>query len=316
MVKIAIAGGNSNVAQELVDYLVSLNKNEILILSRKDASTPASQGVTWVKTNYENTQELAGVLKGVHTVLSFIIEQDTETSPTQRRLIDAAIQAGVKRFAPSEWASSTFDGLSWYSYKLSIRAYLAEVNKDKKVLEYALFHPGLFTNYLTRPYSPMKYLQPLDNPIDFNNRRAIMVDGAEKAKITLTTVEDFVVVIARALEYEGEWPVNSGIQGTSLTLGELISIGEKVRGAPFKVERVRKADFEAGTWQTSWVPTIDHPSIPRDQVEAFAKPATAGICMGFANEAFHTLPVWNQLLPDYGFKQAGEFLEEVWKGKP
>ncbi|KAL4967675.1 uncharacterized protein BDV14DRAFT_168989 [Aspergillus stella-maris] len=315
MVKIAIAGGNSNVAQELVDHLVSLNKHEILILSRKDAPTPPPQGVTWVKANYEDTEDLARALKGVHTVLSFIIEQDTETSPTQRRLIDTAIQAGVKRFAPSEWASSKFDGLSWYSYKISIRAYLAELNKDKKVLEYALFHPGLFTNYLSRPYNPMKYLKPLDSPIDFNNRRAIIVDGAENSKITLTTIEDFSAVIGKALEYEGEWPVFSGIQGTSLTIGELLAIGEKVRGAPFKVEKVKKEDFEAGTWETSWVPIVDHPSIPKDQVLAFSRPATAGISMGFANEAFHAEPVWNGLLPDYKFTQVGEFLEEVWKGK-
>ena len=61
-------------------------------------------GTAWIKTSYEDTKELAEALKGVHTVLSFIGEKDPE-SPLQRNLIDAAVQAGVKRFAPSEWAS-------------------------------------------------------------------------------------------------------------------------------------------------------------------------------------------------------------------
>ncbi|KAL4924045.1 uncharacterized protein BDV17DRAFT_222334 [Aspergillus undulatus] len=316
MVKIAIAGATSNVAQELIDHLVSTKKHEILLLARKDAPAELPQGVTWVKTDYADVEELTKILKGVHTVLSFIIEQETQDSPIQRRLIGAAIQAGVKRFAPSEWASSTFDGLSWYSYKASIREYLADLNKDKKVLEYSLFHPGLFTNYLTRPYNPMKYIKPLDNPIDFNNRRAIVVANAETAKITLTTLEDFVGIVAKAIEYEGPWPVSGGIQGNTLTLGELLAIGERVRGAPFKIESVKREDFEAGSWETSWVPVVDHPSIPADQVQAFARPATAGISLGFANGAFGASDEWNGIFSEYVFTKAEEFLEGAWRGRP
>jgi len=75
-------------------------------------------------------QQLAQVLHGVHTVLSFVTEQDP-TSPIQKNLIDAAIQAGVKRFAPSEWCSATMAHMSWYAYKETTRQYLKEVNKDK-----------------------------------------------------------------------------------------------------------------------------------------------------------------------------------------
>jgi hypothetical protein len=42
-------------------------------------------------------------LDGVHTVLSFIVVHLDENAAAQKALIDAAIQAGVKRFAPSEW---------------------------------------------------------------------------------------------------------------------------------------------------------------------------------------------------------------------
>jgi hypothetical protein len=48
--------------------------------------------------------------------------------------------------------------------------------------------------------------------------------------ITLTTVQDFAAVVARAIEYEGEWPVVSGIRGTTLSVGELVALGEKMRG--------------------------------------------------------------------------------------
>lgn len=63
------------------------------------------QGLTWAKTNYQDRTQLAGILEGVHTVLSFITPQSDPGNLAQKNLISAAIQAGVKRFAPSEWAT-------------------------------------------------------------------------------------------------------------------------------------------------------------------------------------------------------------------
>ncbi|KAL6236743.1 hypothetical protein BDW75DRAFT_205958 [Aspergillus navahoensis] len=316
MVKIAIAGGTSGVGQEVVDALVATEKHEILVLSRKDVpSNPLPSSVTWIKTDYSDTEELAAILKGIHTVLSFVIEQETETSPVQRRLIDASVAAGVKRFAPSEWASSTFSHIPWYAYKASIRTYLSEINKENQVLEYALFQPGLFTNYLGAPHKTMRHIPLLQTPIDFSNRRAILVDGAENAPVTLTTLSDFTAVLVQAIEYEGSWPVISGIAGCTMTLGELIALGERVRGGKFSIEWVKREDFLAGTWETSWVPKNEHPSIPQEMVEEFARPATSGICLGLAEGEYRVEGVWNGILAEFGFEGAEEFLRRVWGGK-
>lgn len=58
-----------------------------------------------VKANYEDLKQLAQSSQGLHTVLSFIATQEDPASTVQKNLIDAAVQAGVKRFAPSEWAT-------------------------------------------------------------------------------------------------------------------------------------------------------------------------------------------------------------------
>ena len=65
----------------------------------------ATPGVIWVKADYEDQKQLAQILQGVHTVLSFIATQEDPASTVQKNLIDAAVQAGVKRFAPSEWST-------------------------------------------------------------------------------------------------------------------------------------------------------------------------------------------------------------------
>lgn len=183
------------------------------------------------------------------------------------------------------------------------------------MLEYTLFHPGLFTNYLTRPYASSKHLHQVEFPIDLYNRRALLAEGAEEAQLALIKVQDFAEVVARAIEYEGEWPTISGVQGDVLTLRELIALGEKVRGGKFKVESFSKAELEAGTWEPSWLPKMDHPSIPPEQVETMSKIGAAGISLGLSNGSFRASDEWNRILPESRFVKAGEFLEEAWKGK-
>lgn len=144
------------------------------------------------------------------------------------------------------FSRSKFDHLFWYSFKQVTRDYLAEVNKEKKVriipdvilkvsahkiqvLEYCLFQPGLFTNYLTYPFSSSKHVTQLETPLDFNRCRALVVDGGEDVSLSCTTAQDLARVVALAVEYEGEWPHVGGIKGSEITMGELIALGERIR---------------------------------------------------------------------------------------
>ncbi len=57
----------------------------------------------WKMVDYGNPKLLVEALKGTHTVLSFIQILADPGQSSQKALIDAAITAGVKRFAPSEY---------------------------------------------------------------------------------------------------------------------------------------------------------------------------------------------------------------------
>ena len=61
--------------------------------------------MTWVKTDYGDVEALVTTLQGVHTVLSFVVAHLDVGNIAQKNVINAAIRAGVKRFAPSEWVS-------------------------------------------------------------------------------------------------------------------------------------------------------------------------------------------------------------------
>jgi hypothetical protein len=85
-------------------------------------------------------------------------------------------------------------------------------------------------DYLAFPYKTAKYIDPLQSVFDYQNCRAITVEGHEDAVMSLTSAADVAAVVARAVEYEGEWPTIGGIRGNRATSSQIIEIGEKIRG--------------------------------------------------------------------------------------
>lgn len=136
--------------------------------------------------------------------------------------------------------------MSWWAGKESTRQYLRKVNENRKVrrryrtsmlnlsflqvLEYILFQPGLFLDYLAFPYKTAKHIDPLQTIFDYQNCRAVVVEGHENAIMTLTTAADIAAVVARVVDYKGAWPEIGGIRGNRVTFSRVIEIGERVRG--------------------------------------------------------------------------------------
>ena len=87
-------------------------------------------------------------------------------------------------------------------------------------------------------------------------------------------------------------------------------------GEPFHIEKLKADDLRAGVAKCSWLPTVDHTGIPREQAEALAPMLVAGMLLGISAGALMVTDEWNRLLPDYRFVQAAEFLTEAWRDKP
>ncbi|KAI0123737.1 hypothetical protein BJ170DRAFT_640213 [Xylariales sp. AK1849] len=317
MVKIAVAGGSGQIAREVVDALVASKKHDITILSRREApTTPITTGIQWQTVDYDDKTGLVEALRGVHTLLSFVQLLSDPDQKSQKNLIDAAISAGVKRFAPSEYGSKGTVDMAWWQGKELIREYLKEVNRKVNNLEYTLFQPGLLLDYLAFPYKTAKYVDPLQSVFDFENRRAIIVDGHEDAIMTLTTAADLAAVVARAVDYDGRWPPTSGIRGNRLTFSQLLEVGRRVRGHSFAIDKVRVEDLEAGCLKTSWGLEVAHRAVSVDQASALLKAVSIGILLSSTKGAWDSSDELNQLFPDYEFTLIEDFLAKAWEGKP
>ena len=100
----------------------------------------------------------------------------------------------------------------------------------RQVIEYTLFQPGWFLNYIAGERKTAKYIDPAPLLlVDHANRRA-RVAGDLANKLSYTLVSDVANIVAKAIDYEGEWPTVGGINGQTLSIAEEIALGEKVRG--------------------------------------------------------------------------------------
>ncbi|KAL1850165.1 hypothetical protein Daus18300_013033 [Diaporthe australafricana] len=206
--------------------------------------------------------------------------------------------------------------MPWWAGKEEIRKYLRKINENEKILEYTLFQPGLFLDYLASPYKTARHVDPLDSVFDFNNRRAMVVDGHEDAVMVLTTAADLAWVIARAVNYDGAWPEVGGIRGNRVTFSQLIDIGAKIRGSPFIVDKVKVQDLEAGSLKTSWSLGKKHRAVTNEQSSDLFTKVPIGILLSSVNGAWDVSDEFNQLFPDYEFDDLEKFLTKVWDGKP
>ena len=161
----------------------------------------------------------------MHTVLCFATADPTGAA--QRALIAACVAAGVRRYAPSEWGSRPTPGM--FPFKDAIRQHLRELNAEKTVLEYTLFRPGFFMNYLTYPRKSARQLHMTCIVLDIETRDAIVVDEGDQW-YSFTSVGDCARVVARAIDSDEPWPEDGGMVGQRILIKDLIALAEEHTG--------------------------------------------------------------------------------------
>ncbi|KAF5232140.1 hypothetical protein FANTH_13137 [Fusarium anthophilum] len=309
--RVAVVGGSGNLGREVIDEILARGSYGVVILSRGAQGADLPKGVAWRQVDYDDKSALVDAMNGIDTVLSFLAMLDqNEALELHKKLIDAAIEAGVRRFAPSEWATASNSGVAHYQYKDEVRKYLEEVNSNQQKIEYCLFQPGMFTDYFGHPKSTTKHFETFYMFGDFQNRRAIVPEDSE-APITLTIVRDMCRIVAQALEYDGVWPHVGGMQGTAFTVSELITLGEKIRG-PFKVEKISNEDLETRNVITSWYPLVEHHALPDEMREQVSKAVLVEYLAGLKRGVWTVSDEWNKLLPDFEFTSAETYLKDIW----
>ena len=250
MVNVAIAGGSSpTLGQAIVEAIFQNGNHKPIILSHRQDFTMPFAEIRHV--DYHDKPSLATALRDIHTVISVMLIPDpTEFVTAHVNLLRAAKEAGVKRFAPSEWALG-----SRAHEKADIDRPKIEVWKEveKSGLEATRFVCGGFMNYLGigcpgSDYEKQKALAGFrEGPYLFNLRDGwvevpLKADGSYP-RVTMTEIKDIGRFVAAALDLD-KWEDEMPMVGDTLRFDEVIKLAEEATGKKLEIRERTKQQLQ------------------------------------------------------------------------
>ncbi|KAH0841194.1 NmrA-like family protein [Fonsecaea pedrosoi] len=318
MITVAVAGATGGVGRSILDHVEQSHKFRVIVLTRKASEASVSEaGTRYLHVDYDDVEGLADILTthNVHTVVSTIGISSPDTSAAQCNLIRAADKSGAtKRLIPSEfWAKTVPDLLpldptvQWWLDAASLL--------ESSSLQYTRISCGWFMDYWGMPHVKT-HLSDYSWAIDVFNRKAgIPGDGANV--LSLTLIGDVARAILLLLEAE-DWPEWTFAVGDSVTFHEFVSIAERVRGgAPFEITHDTLDDLNQGKvtilpnpGSAAWDASPSETAARKESLILFGKLYVSGV-WDLSKE-----PQFSTRCPEWRPKKLGQFLEEVWLGRP
>ncbi|TFB02992.1 Isoflavone reductase-like protein [Trichoderma ghanense] len=222
---IVLVGASGSIGRIILGGLITAGGYNITVVSRKDSSATFPSDVTVYKSDFTES-DLQSAFKGQDVVISAL---GATGLGEQKKLVDAAIGAGVKRFLPSEFSSSSQDAavlqlLPLFSQKSELIEYL----KTQQSAEFSW--TGIATSLLFDWGLRNGFLE-----YDLANKTATIWDGGDK-KFTLTNEKDLGKAVASVLQ-NPEQTANKYLFVSSVetTQNEILAALEFVTGTKWTV---------------------------------------------------------------------------------
>lgn len=97
------------------------------------------------------------------------------------------------------------------------------------MLEYCLFQPGVFMNYIVYPRVTASHLFIGCVGFHLDKRYVVLVGDGEDERVW-TTVQDVAKVVVEAIDYEEKWPEVGGIVGDRIKQKDVLALLQKYIG--------------------------------------------------------------------------------------
>ena len=224
---VALAGATGLLGIPMINALTKAN-HKVVVLTRQGSTNssklPKSDLITIKEVDYKSTSSITQALNGVDAVVSTL---GAPGLGDQMNLINAAFEAGVQRFVPSEFGCDTANpnnkGLPVYGGKVASANRLGELAEQNPKFTYTLFYNNLFfdsgikNGFIIHPAThTAKIYDGGDVPISATRLSTIakavtnLLDHLDETKNRIVYVHDAVVtqnqLIGMVKEIDGkEW---------------------------------------------------------------------------------------------------------------
>ncbi|KAL1630492.1 hypothetical protein SLS56_004892 [Neofusicoccum ribis] len=237
--RIAVAG-TSGLAQLIAHYVREETSHQLVMLSRKAQPSLDARGYQVQVADYDDLNSLEHALAGIDIIIS------TVSGPSQLALIKAAVNAGVRRFAPAEFEGppslrQNNDPLdrgraSAMAYIDHYRSYFEATTVFVCGILYERFQPGGLAaarigastgvsqegNYIL----DLRYMTAQVPAYDSTN---------QPSYVCMTAAQDAARLVVAALDMP-TWPPEFRMCGERIKVYDLVAIARGVRGREFFAE--------------------------------------------------------------------------------
>ncbi|KAJ5114755.1 NmrA-like family protein [Penicillium alfredii] len=234
---IAIFGASGSIGKIILNSLVASSQFTVTVISRQESEAAFPSDVAVHKTDFSNAG-LEAALKGQDAVISAV---GATAFGEQKKIVDAAIRAGVKRFIPSEFSAS--------SQNEAVLQLLPLFGQKKELIEYlktkeseGLTWTGIATSLLFDWGLGNGFLE-----FDIANRSATIWDGGNHS-FTLTNEKQLGQSVVSVLQHPQETS-NKYLYVASVetTQKEILATLEEATGAKWTVkETTTDAEVSGG----------------------------------------------------------------------
>ena len=150
--KVALVGATGNIGPAILKALLDANFH-VTVLSRAESTSTDSlashPNQKIAKVNFEDVNSIASALEGIEGMVSNVAHGHALLS--QKKMIDAAIKNGVKRFIPSDFGSDlnveANRAVPFNKPKVEIHEYLEEKSKAHPEFTYTYVCTGPFFDW-------------------------------------------------------------------------------------------------------------------------------------------------------------------------
>ncbi|KAL4866252.1 hypothetical protein BDV12DRAFT_210613 [Aspergillus spectabilis] len=292
---IALAGGTGTIGSSILAALLRDQQYIPVILSRGTDKHPVGtvssslpdlpaypsrrREVETRYVEYGSLESLTAALHGVDVLISTLLIPGPESVTYQVNLLNAAIEAGVHRFAPSEFALSqeAHDSVEIDKGKIIVWNAVQSAVREGKI-DAAAFPVGMFMNYLAIGIPDKAKEQEAlagfkEGPLMFHldeDPAWIEVPVSETGEwpdVTMTDIRNVGEFVVAALGIQGRWGGRElGIAGDTRNLREVVDIirrtlGREVQGREVSAGQLRERKEKLGEWDILAKMEIDYTMI-------------------------------------------------------
>ena len=242
-VTFAVAGAGGLLGGPIIAALTAAN-HPVIILTRSESRSalklPSSSLITIKEVDFKSLSSLTAALQGVDVVVSCLA---SAALPDQITLVEAAVQAGVQRFIPSEFGSDTSNPannvLPVYKHKAATAEKLKDLAAQNPGFSYTLVFNQLFLDDgLERGF----IIHPATHTARIFDRGDVRISVT-----TLPTVAKAVTSIIAKLEETRNRVVY--IHDTTVTQNQLVNMVKEIDGKEWDLTQVNTADLQQKSYE-------------------------------------------------------------------